>query len=45
MMKLGATFSTSGSSYLNVALTTVHHLYNVERLQAVKTIFMIIQAH
>jgi len=24
-----ATFSTSGSSYLNVALTTVHHLYNV----------------
>jgi len=23
-----ATFSTSGSSYLNVTLTTVHHLYN-----------------
>ena len=24
-----ATFSTSGSSYFNVPLTTVHHLYNV----------------
>ena len=24
-----ATFSTSGSSYFNVTLTTVHHLYNV----------------
>jgi len=23
-----ATFSTSGSSYMNVALTTMHHLYN-----------------
>jgi len=23
-----ATFSTSGSSYFNVTLTTVHHLYN-----------------
>ena len=29
-MRLCATFSTSGSSYLNVALTTVHHLYNVK---------------
>ena len=29
MLRLRATFSTSGSSYLNVTLTTVHHLYNV----------------
>jgi len=27
-----ATFSTSGSSYLNVALITVHHLYSVVAL-------------
>jgi len=25
-----ATFSTSGSSYFNVTLTTMHHLYNVK---------------
>ena len=29
-LRPGATFSTSGSSYFNVRLTSVHHMYTVD---------------